>query len=377
MPAEPPLPTTAPKKNRVAPSTGQTPSKPLDPASSPNVDAEANANAHVDKSPKRSSATQKDVLNPSDPEDLAELNKAKVANGKEGNVGEVRRKVEEMTYEEGIDLDAEATAPVAQDEDDDGVELKLPPKEDKPDSAMSLETRSSDADQGEPASEASAGESSETKDGEGLKRKALDRSQSSFVEDTAAPKKAKDAEEVSHCSYRARFPIADRQSSEQNADSAASPDVPVPPAKKPQATFSSFSSKPSPFAAKAASPFGAAAGASSASPFASNGAASPSPFASAGASGSASAPSIFAKSGFGNYSNSFNSFSKSSPKPTETKEDEADETDVKEKTKETSSFGDILKADTGAEDEEDADKLQMTEQDGTLSCRILALCADL
>lgn len=149
-----------------------------------------------------------DVLKPSDPEALAELKKANVANGKEGNVGEVRRQVEKMTYEEGIDIDSEVkTTNVNGQEEDGSVELELPPKEDKPDSAMSLETRLSDGDQpglavGTKKTEGSKAEQSdsEIKEGEGLKRKALERSQSSFVDDTAAPKKAKDDEEVSKAS---------------------------------------------------------------------------------------------------------------------------------------------------------------------------------
>lgn len=72
---------------------------------------------------------------------------------------------------------------------------------------------------------------------------------------------------------------------------------------------------------------------------------------------------MFAKSGFGNYSSSFSPFAKSTPKPNESKDDEEEEVEVKEP-KKTSSFGDKLKADTGADEDDDAEKLQMTEQDG-------------
>lgn len=185
----------------MAPSTGQPPSKPLDPSTTPNLDTEATPTAQLSSATNKSKAIDPSrTLESTDPEDLAELNKANAANGKEGNVGEVRRKVEEMTYEEGIDLDPEVKSAQAEAGKDDGVELELPEKEDKPDSAMSLETRLSDDQDKSVASKTDGvegGVGSEPKDGEGLKRKALDRSQSSFVDDDAAPKKAKDEEEVS------------------------------------------------------------------------------------------------------------------------------------------------------------------------------------
>jgi hypothetical protein len=266
-----------------------------------------------------------------------------------------------MTYEEGIDIDAEVKAIPSEDGEAKGAEAQALKEEDKPDSAVPLESRLADgkdeAALQKPDGDVGVGEESEVKDSEGLKRKALDRSQSSFIEDSAATKKAKDVEEVSHGT---QVPSLCHTTDEQPvvptppAGSSGAGSAAAPPAKKPQASFASFSSKPSPFAA------------STSSPFASAGASSPSPFASAGASGSAPAPSIFTKSGFGNYSSSFSPFAKSSPKPNEPKENEEAESKTKESATDKSSFGDILKADTGAEEGDEADRVQMTEQDGEL-----------
>ena len=199
--------------------TGQTPSKPLDPDPTPNLDAGASADAKVVP------ATSDDIEEDAEGEAretadegvegtdiVTERNGLEKVDSKDGKeVGEVRRKVAEMTYEEGIELDQRDGA-------DDGQEVSLPPKDkDQPDSAMSLETRVSeqdtevsdqveaavatqktDTDESVEAAPAAKGEVNEKEmAGEGLKRKALDRSTSSYV-DEATTKRARDDDEVSH-----------------------------------------------------------------------------------------------------------------------------------------------------------------------------------
>jgi len=290
------------------------------------------------------------------------LEKVDSKDGKE--VGEVRRKVAEMTYEEGIELDQ-------RDGEDNGEEVSLPPKDkDQPDSAMSLETRVSEqdtevSDQGEAAVATQKTDTDESVEaapavkgevnekeiaGEGLKRKALDRSTSSYV-DEATTKRARDDDEVSH-------PGACREvHSRQAENDAATAQAAPPPVKKTQASFSAFASA-SPFAsAGKSSPFASGG----ASPFASAGA---SPFATAGASGS-KPPSVFGakSSGFGGYSSSASPFVKAAPNATDEEEPEEKEEKIETAAKPSASFGDILKADTGPE-RTGEQKVQMAEQDG-------------
>lgn len=168
----PSLPTTASKKNRLAPSTGQSPSKPLDPAETPNLDAKATPNATV-----------------VDPKSITE--EAEEEEKETGNVGEVRRKVQEMTHDEKLENAAKKAKEQGEDE---GVELELPEKDgEQPDSAMSISTRAASPQPEAPETAADAAPSDEKDEGkEGLKRKALDRSQSSYAPDEVENKRAKD-----------------------------------------------------------------------------------------------------------------------------------------------------------------------------------------
>lgn len=113
------------------------------------------------------------------------------------------------------------------------------------------------------------------------------------------------------------------------------------PAKKPQTTFSAFSSSASPFAtARTASPLASASSAAIGTP----------------------AKSAFSGSAFGNYSSTASPFAKKPPPPKDG--------DVKETEEEAdgdkagpSSFGDILK-ESKADVKDDEEKLRMSEQDG-------------
>jgi Ran-binding protein 3 len=365
-PSEPP--TTAPKKNRLA--TGQTPSKPLDPDPTPNLDAGASAAIRV-AAPATPDDIEEDAEGEAREKDndgtniVTEQNGLEKVDWKDGKeVGEVRRRVAEMTYEEGIELDK-------REGEDEGQELPLPPKDKgQPNSAMSLETRV--PEQGTEVSEngeAVATQKTETDEvvddgtaakaeadekesaSEGLKRKALDRSTSSYV-DEATTKRARDDGEVSY-----RTPRRDVHSYQEKA--AAPEQAAPPPVKKPQPSFSAFASA-SPFASAAKSSPLVSGGMS---PFASAGA---SPFATAGASGSKPSSVFGAKSsGFGNYSNSASPFAKAAPNATEEEEPEEKEANSDKTAKPSASFGDILKADTGPERAEE-EKVQMAEQDGEL-----------
>lgn len=137
------------------------------------------------------------------------------------------------------------------------------------------------------------------------------------------------------------------------------------PAKKPQSTFGAFSSKSSPFSTSAS-------GSTSTS----------SPFASASGSGSGSGSGskpLSTGSAFGSYSSTSSPFARKSVFGASTtvdgekekeksgdgaKEDETKKEGVNGATTTASSFGDILKESKGDE-EDQGDKVQMTEQDGT------------
>ena len=196
-PQEPPVldrpdTSTGSKKNRLALSTGQPPSKPMDPDPSPNLD--------LDEDEKDNDAV-----------DVDDSKEAK-------NVGEVRRKVEKMTYEEG------GAAKVREQEDQDPQEVLLSGKgdDDGPNSAMSTSTRFSgpndpvevdeewqeidkaeaeghDTDVDLPASSVPMENTSSSGGQEGLKRKVGDRSESSFTIDKGQGqvKRQKDTPSVS------------------------------------------------------------------------------------------------------------------------------------------------------------------------------------
>ncbi|ORX35906.1 hypothetical protein BD324DRAFT_629508 [Kockovaella imperatae] len=324
---------TGTKKNRLALSTGQAPSKPLDPDPSPNIDLD-----------------ESDELEVAD--DAGAKDEAK-------NVGEVRRKVEKMTYEEGS-KDASEAAAIIQEEDQ---ELELPEKDEDegPGSAMSTSTRFSKLDEKEgegengkaepideewqeiekAEAEGAEAEAEALADGdvptsmpmnktssssgqEGLKRKVADRSESSYnINDTHAQvKRHKDTPSPSEEPPKVLPPVSE-------------------PLKK-QSTFSSFASTSSPFAsARTISPFGASSSASSSTP--------------------QPKPSAFKSSGFGNYSNA-SPFSKPPIKSTTTTEDKTASGDQSfENEPKASTFDDILKADAGTVTEEE--KIRMSEQD--------------
>lgn len=150
------------------------------------------------------------------------------------------------------------------------------------------------------------------------------------------------------------------KSEEKTEVSAPAPAV---PAKKPQSTFGAFSSKSSPFSTSASG------STSTSSPFASG---------SGSGSGSGSKP-LSTGSAFGSYSSTSSPFARKSafgaPATVDSekekeksgdgaKEDETKKEGVNGATTTGSSFGDILKESKGDE-EDQGDKVQMTEQDGT------------
>lgn len=309
----------------------------MDPSSSPNLDHKAKPGAVVE-----------------DPRSIAEETEADVAGespvkgkGETRNVGEVRKKVEKMTHDE-----AQAAAQ-KEIEGNEGVELELPPKEDdQPDSAMSISTRANspgpatNIDQTNTDTEDTKTTSEEGKDG--LKRKALDRSQSSYIENDVDTKRQKDEIEAVG-SDRLLILAAKPQTTEMKpldpaeADKVAkstdtTPATAPAPAKKPQSTFASFSSSASPFATSSTSAFGSAASSSSTP---------------------AKPANAFAKSGFGGFSSASSPFARA-----KTSTSEASKEEEKGDKAGPSSFGDILARDQGADEDSAASKLQMTEQDG-------------
>ncbi|TXT04968.1 hypothetical protein VHUM_03788 [Vanrija humicola] len=234
------------------------------------------------------------------------------ANGKEGHtVGEVRRKVEELNWEEGA---APARDGAKADVDVDAAEESK--DESKADSKAASDAADS-ADWVKVSKPDEDGESGGTSESESpsLKRKAGDEPEASSV--------ASDEKKRKSTSVSWRRPP--RQ-----------PLTPQPaPAKKPQATFGAFSAKSSPFASvsSSSSPFGTAA-------------ASSSPFASAASSSPAGT------SGFGNYSNAFSPFAAKKPDATA----DADKAEAST----SKSFGDILQQKVEEEKEE---KVQVGEEE--------------
>ncbi|WVW78185.1 hypothetical protein I302_100136 [Kwoniella bestiolae CBS 10118] len=282
-------------------------------------------------------------------------------------VGEVRKKVEKMSYEEG--KENPASAPDVEIEDKE-VE--------RPNGDESWEKIDKDEVEGS--------------NGDSLKRKALNRSESSYAQeaDDISSKRAKDVAEdtaeesnstkapspkktqktfSSFASSASPFAALKSPSPAPTSDSASTLAAPTPAsAKKPQATFGSFSGASSPFvsaaspappsstptssqttetkttsapAKKPQSTFGAFS--SSSSPFAAT--KSTSAFGSAPVKGSA----------FGTYSSTSSAFStkKSTPVEGEQKSEAG-----------PSNFGEILK-ESGGDDETEEEKVEMQEQDVT------------
>ncbi|WVF69551.1 hypothetical protein IAT40_004329 [Kwoniella sp. CBS 6097] len=301
---------------------------------------------------------------------------------KEGKtVGEVRKKVEKMSYEEGQSAKttspprAKATSAVAEEDVDLG---------DKKSTGGAEEI------------EAAAAEGSNS---DKLKRKALDRSESSFAqEDDSTTKRQKDTPppptsgEIKAETGLAAAPVKKAQTTFSSFASSASPFAalksPSPaaeaatasseatgsapaaaPAKRPQATFGSFSSAKSPFASATSSSGTATAPSSEPSSQPSNSApAAPAkkPQATFGAFSSSSSAFAAPKStsafgsapakgsAFGNYSTTSSPFTSKQATPAQGEEKaEAG----------PSTFGDILKESRGEEAAQA--KVEMQEQDVT------------
>ncbi|ORY21251.1 hypothetical protein BCR39DRAFT_508438 [Naematelia encephala] len=285
-----------------------------------------------------------------------------VESSEEGkNVGEVRRKVEKMSYDEG-EKQPESTLPRPHPDDDE-----------VPGSAMSVvDGEGWEAIEGDEVEEAktapvvenappvpteeNVSEEASGSSGEGLKRKTLERSKSSTVLDDEGSKRQK---EIPSPQIPISPPTPRLTEDAASATATTVPAEPAPPPKKPQASFSAFSSTSSPFAsASSASPFAAA---TSASPFAAARSASPS----ASAFGTAATPikpSPFASSGFGAFSSTASPFASKKVVSTESKAEGTDEEKDDKSEAGPSTFGDALKVSKVESDEEDG-KVHMTEQD--------------
>ncbi|WRT64540.1 uncharacterized protein IL334_001472 [Kwoniella shivajii] len=296
-------------------------------------------------------------------------------------VGEVRKKVEKMTYDE------KRLSNPPEEAADNGQGENVTVDEDRPGGG------------GDDSWENIEKDEIDLPNGEKLKRKALDRSESSFAQETGdvSAKRAKDIildsapEEVkpdtipppakkppstfsSFASSASPFAALKSPSPapDLNHSASATDSPPIPPsvaAKKPQATFGAFSSAAaSPFAS-AVSPASAASTPKSPAaretttaptkkPQATFGAFSSSSSSSSSAFGAAKPASTFGSapvkgSAFGNYSTTSSAFSSKKNEPVEGQKIEAG----------PSSFGDILK-DSG-NDEMTEEKLEMQEQDVT------------
>lgn len=168
--------TTTVKKNRTVPSTGQTPSKPLDPPGSPNVDSKASANAKlVDP------AIQEEDEPESNAKAVAEVGSSEVREEKEtNNVGEVRRKVEKMSYKEGEKEELPTTSV------EQPVDKPAEPVKESEEEASSTGVDDSSKEE----------KSASVQEDSGLKRKALDRSQSSYLDNEGVETKRPKDDEV-------------------------------------------------------------------------------------------------------------------------------------------------------------------------------------
>ncbi|GFZ51621.1 hypothetical protein JCM24511_09388 [Saitozyma sp. JCM 24511] len=278
-------------------------------------------------------------------------------------VGEVRRKVEKMTYEEGVEgVEGVGSA-------EDVVENEDLKQEGPTGTDVGDEQATDGKDEWEEIGKAEADEaraSEKDKEGKELKRKALDRSESSFAKDdetvvkrakeTPSPKPNDDAK-TETAKPEADVNVESEPAAPAESAAAAQP---TEPPKKPQASFGAFSSVASPFAARTASPFASAGAGASTSAF-----------------GAASTPtkSAFSGSGFGNYSSTFSPFAAKKVTPAfgagaaaDKEEGKATETEAEAENGGASkagpsTFGDILQSSKADEAEEQEGKLQMTEQD--------------
>ncbi|WVQ98296.1 hypothetical protein IAU59_005419 [Kwoniella sp. CBS 9459] len=314
-----------------------------------------------------------------------EESKRSSAGPKEGkNVGEVRKQVEKMSYEEGQNAKTTTAAKGAAEEsvDLEGEELTG-------------------------GAEGSESASTEASNSDKLKRKALERSESSFAQeddsttkrqkDTPPPPEAKETKpEPSPASVppakkppttfssfaSSASPFAALKSPSPATEAAPSPSTaagttpaPAPPvtaapAKKPQATFGAFSSAKSPFASSTTSPSDAAATFAPETSTPSSGVASADPpkkpLATFGAFSSSSSAFATPKStsafgsapakgsAFGTYSTTSSPFTSKQAAPAQG--DEKAEAGP-------STFGDILKESRGVETTQS--KVEMQEQDVT------------
>ncbi|WWC59716.1 uncharacterized protein I303_102278 [Kwoniella dejecticola CBS 10117] len=304
----------------------------------------------------------------------------RVSKNEERPVGEVRKKVEEMSYEE------EKSRPTPTNNEKNGK-----------DEDIQADAKDGDLAAADSSWEEINKEEVEGANGDNLKRKALNRSESSFAkqEDDLSSKRSKDAEittteanksvtaspakksQTTFSSFASSAsPFASIKSPTPPADASSSLGLAAPiPAKKPQATFGSFSEKSSPFASTTASPAATSATpapepsseptvaepapapvpakkpqatfgsfSSTSSPFAASSAKATSAFGSAPVKGSA----------FGTYSNTSSAFStkKTTPVEGEAKAEAG-----------PSSFGDILKE--KGDNSNTEEKVEMQEQDVT------------
>lgn len=259
-------------------------------------------------------------------------------------VGEVRKKVEEMTWQED-EAKKRANGHAVSSGDKDTVSETASIKVDEEDAAAKTEGNVPlEAGWEEIGSADAEGAASEVSH----KRKQLDRNDSSLGAEDALKRAKEDEAKVGWFGGRSltcqEAPETTTESATEAKDEVkpndaadGSPAVAAPaPVKKPQTTFSSFSSSASPFSAglKHTSAFGSAA----AQPVASS-SSSPKP------------------SAFGGYSSAFSAFAAKDKKDLKTN-------DKPEGSK--SSFGDILKDTQEDKGNDKGDKLQMTTQDGTL-----------
>ncbi|GMK56915.1 hypothetical protein CspeluHIS016_0307550 [Cutaneotrichosporon spelunceum] len=253
-------------------------------------------------------AAKKNRIEEDAPEPHSETDEDKATGKEGGTIGEVRRKVQEMNWKEG-----ERPGPIdATEGDKDNADSKVEEKTEGEDKSKRSEDKSKRSDDGEDwvkVDKAEATDAPESTDADSdapsLKRKADEPT-------------AKVAEEKKR-----------KSTSPTPTDSPPKPADPAPAEpKKPQATFGSFSAKPSPFAAMAGtSAFGAAAKKENALD---------------------KRPAPFAGSGFGSYSSAFSPFASAKKS-----EDKA----------ESSSFGDILKEKGDGADAAEEKKPQLDRQD--------------
>lgn len=274
-------------------------------------------------------------------------NDSKPAEGEGGNVGEVRRKVEKLTHEEGAGGEVGGPDEAAPNGDDGGKEVVI----ENPSGDHQMDKADAGNDSGEWVEiDKSEVEADVPVEGDGLKRKNLERSESSFVQgageiEGAGVKRQKDTPSVrSHphlVIYSAEFDV------QPKPDALSKPEEPP---KKPQTSFSAFATTASPFAAvRSAAPF-ATAPTSTSTP-------------------TKPSPSPFATSGFGSYSSTFSPFGskKAAPPPNPFDKDGGKDKDEEaEAGPSKSTFGDILTSGKHVEEEDEGEeqKRHMTEQEG-------------